>query len=67
VEVTLPPDLNKRVEQELASGRYPSREDLIEQAVRYFFDERQRGQHRLEARFRESVRRLIGLACMSGR
>jgi Arc/MetJ-type ribon-helix-helix transcriptional regulator len=49
VEVTLPPDLNKQVEQELASGRYQSREELIEQAVRHFFDERQRGQRRLEA------------------
>jgi Arc/MetJ-type ribon-helix-helix transcriptional regulator len=41
--------LTKQVEQELASGRYRSRDELIEQAVRHFFDERQRGQQRLDA------------------
>ncbi len=49
MEVTLPADLRKQVEQELASGRYQSRDELIEQAVRYFLDERQRGQRRLDA------------------
>ena len=49
MEVTLPADLRKRVEQELASGRYQSRDELIEQAVRHFLDERQRGQRRLDA------------------
>ncbi len=56
MEVTLPLDLGKQVEQELASGRYHSRDELIEQAVRHFLDQRQRGQRRLEA-----LRR-IGLA-----
>ncbi len=49
MDVTLSADLRNRVEQELASGRYRSRDELIEQAVRQFFDERQRGQRRLDA------------------
>ena len=49
MEVTLPADLRKQVEQELASGRYQSRDELIEQAVRHFLDEGQRGQRRLDA------------------
>ena len=49
MEVTLPSDLRKQVEQEIASGRYQSRDELIEQAVRHFFDERQRAQRRLDA------------------
>jgi Arc/MetJ-type ribon-helix-helix transcriptional regulator len=49
MEVTLPADLSKQVEQELASGRYQSCDELIEQAVRHFLDERQRGQRRLDA------------------
>jgi len=49
MEVTLPADLRKQVEQELASGRYRGPDELIEQAVRHFFDERQRGQRRLDA------------------
>jgi Arc/MetJ-type ribon-helix-helix transcriptional regulator len=48
MDVTLPADLTKQVEQELASGNYRSRDELIEQAVRHFFDERQRG-HQLDA------------------
>jgi len=49
MDVTLPADLTKQVEQELASGRYRSSDELIEQAVRQFFEERQRGQQRLDA------------------
>ena len=49
MDVTLSADLRNRVEQELASGRYRSRDELIEQAVRHFFDERQSGQQRLDA------------------
>jgi Arc/MetJ-type ribon-helix-helix transcriptional regulator len=48
LDVTLPADLRIQVEQELASGCYRSRDELIEQAVRQFFDERQRGQQRLD-------------------
>ena len=33
MDVTLPADLTKQVEQELASGDYRSRDELIEQAV----------------------------------
>jgi len=49
MEVTLPADLRKQVQQELAAGLYRSADELIEQAVRYFLDERQRGQRRLDA------------------
>jgi Arc/MetJ-type ribon-helix-helix transcriptional regulator len=49
MDVTLPADLTKQVEQELASGRYRSSDELIEQAVRQFLNERQRGQQRLDA------------------
>lgn len=49
MELTLPADLTRQVEQELASGRYRSRDHLIEQAVRHFLDERQRVQQRFEA------------------
>ena len=35
--------------RELVNGHYRSRDELIEQAVRHFFDERQRGQQRLDA------------------
>ncbi len=49
MDVTLPADLRKQVEQELASGRYQSSDELIEQAVRHFLDERLRGQRRLDA------------------
>ena len=48
MDVTLPADLTKQLEQELATGRYRSSDELIEQAVRQFFDERQRGQQRLD-------------------
>ena len=49
MDVKLPADLTKQVERELADGNYRSGDELIEQAVRHFFDERQRGQQRLEA------------------
>ncbi len=49
MDVTLPADLTRQVEQELASGRYQSPDELIEQAVRHFLDERQRAQRRLDA------------------
>ena len=49
MEVTLPADLRKQVEEELASGRYKSPDEPIGQAVRHFLDERQRGQRRLDA------------------
>lgn len=49
MDVTLPADLRRQVEQELASGRYRSPDELIEQAVRHFLHERQRAQRRLDA------------------
>ena len=49
MDVTLSADLRKQVDQELASGRYRSCDELIEQAVQHFLDERRRGQQRLDA------------------
>ncbi len=49
MDVALPLDLRNRVDQELASGRFQSCDELIEVAVRQFFDERQRGEQRLDA------------------
>ena len=49
MNVTLPADLSKLVEEELAAGRYQNSDQLIEQAVRCFFDDRQRGLRRLDA------------------
>jgi Arc/MetJ-type ribon-helix-helix transcriptional regulator len=49
MDVTLPADLTRQVEQELASGRFRSPDELIGQAVRQFLDERRRAQRRLDA------------------
>lgn len=49
MNVTLSPDLSEQVEQELASGRYQRPDELVEQALRQFLGERQRGQRRLDA------------------
>ena len=49
MDITLPEDLRKQVEQELASGNYHGFDQLIEEAVRYFLDDRQRGKRRLDA------------------
>lgn len=49
MNVTLPADLSRQVEQELASGLYRGSDELFEQAVRHFLDERQRAQRRLDA------------------
>jgi Arc/MetJ-type ribon-helix-helix transcriptional regulator len=49
MNVTLPADLKEQVEQELASGRYQTPDELIEQAVRQFLNDRQRSQRRLDA------------------
>jgi Arc/MetJ-type ribon-helix-helix transcriptional regulator len=49
MDVTLPADLTRQVEPELANGHYRSRDELVAQAVRYFFDERLRGRQRIDA------------------
>ena len=49
MDVKLPADLREQVEQELASGRYHSSDELIEQAVRSFLDDQQRSHRRLDA------------------
>ena len=49
MDVTLPADLSKQVEQELASGQYRNSDELIAQAVQYFLDDRLPGRRRIEA------------------
>ena len=49
MDVLSPADLSRQIEHELANGHYQSRDELIERAVRHFFDERQRGELRLNA------------------
>jgi len=49
MDVRLPEDLSRQVERELASGRYQGADELIEQAVRNFLDERERAQRRMES------------------
>lgn len=48
MDVTLPADLRKQVEQELASDRYHSSDELLEQAVRSLLDDQQRSHRRLD-------------------
>ena len=49
MDIRLSEDLRSRVEQELASGRYRDTDEFIEEAVRYFLEDRQRGQRRRDA------------------
>ena len=49
MNVTLSTDLQKQLAQELASGGYKRVNDLVEQAIRRFLDERQNAQRRLKA------------------
>jgi Arc/MetJ-type ribon-helix-helix transcriptional regulator len=41
--------LEKRVREELASGRYQDPDQLFEEALRQFLEQRVRGQRRLDA------------------
>ena len=61
MDVTLPVDLRNQVGQELVSGRYRSRDELIEPA----FDNSSTSASVAWMRSGESARRLIRLACMS--
>jgi len=49
VQVGLPADLTNQVQRELASGRFRNAEELVEEALRRFLDEEQRGRRRLDA------------------
>lgn len=49
MDVTLSTDLTRQVEQELAAGAFESRDELIEQAIRFFLDDRHRTGRRLES------------------
>jgi Arc/MetJ-type ribon-helix-helix transcriptional regulator len=49
MDVTFSADLTLQVQREVASERYESQAMLIEQAVRYVLNERQRGELRLDS------------------
>ena len=49
MDVLFSADVSKQVEREVASGRFQSPDALIDEAVRYFLDARERGHQRLEA------------------
>ena len=49
MDVTLSADLERRVGKELANGQYRDLNQLIEDAVGYFLEQRQRGERRLDA------------------
>jgi Arc/MetJ-type ribon-helix-helix transcriptional regulator len=49
MDVRLSEDLRSRVEQELASRRYRDSDEFIEEAVRFFLEDRQLGQRRRDA------------------
>ena len=49
MNLTLSPETKKRVEEELATGRYQDVNRLIEDAIQYFLDRQQVGQRRLDA------------------
>jgi metal-responsive CopG/Arc/MetJ family transcriptional regulator len=49
MDVTLPADLGKQVEQEIANAHFQSRDELFEQAVCHFLGECRRDQGRLDA------------------
>jgi len=41
MQINLPPELEPFVEQEFATGRYSSREEIVVQALRWLYEERQ--------------------------
>lgn len=47
--ITLPDELKDQVQRELSSGRFQNLDELVEQAVREFLRDRQRGERRLAA------------------
>ena len=49
MNLTLSPEIEKRVEEELATGRYQDASRLIEDAVQYFLDRQQVNWHRSDA------------------
>ena len=49
MQVMLSANITKQVEQELASGRYRTADELIEEAIRRLLQERERSQRRLES------------------
>jgi len=49
MNVILSPAIEERIEREVATGRYPDRNQLIEDALRDFLDRRQRDESRVQA------------------
>ena len=49
MDVSLSAEIENRVKEELAAGRYRDVNGFVETAVQYFLDQRQRGEQRLQA------------------
>jgi Arc/MetJ-type ribon-helix-helix transcriptional regulator len=49
MNVNLSPEIERRVNDELAAGQYRDANQFVETAVQYFLDQRRRSQHRLDA------------------
>lgn len=49
MEIDLPTDLAQQLQTEVAAGRFPSASAIIEQALRRFLSEEQRGTKTLQA------------------
>ena len=49
MNLNLSPEIENRVKGELAAGQFADMTQLVETAVRYFLDQRQRSQQRLQA------------------
>ena len=64
MDVNMSPEIETRVKDELAAGRYRDVNQFVETAVQYFLDQRERSQRRLQA-LRRSVRPSTLPVCMS--
>jgi Arc/MetJ-type ribon-helix-helix transcriptional regulator len=49
MNVSLAPEIEKRVNDELVAGQYRDVNQFVEAAVQYFLDQRHRSQQRLQA------------------
>ena len=49
MNMILSPDIEERIESEVSAGRYPDRNQLIEDALRHFLDRLQRDENRAQA------------------
>ena len=49
MDVNMSPEIETRVKDELAAGRYRDVNQFVETAVQYFLDQRERSQRRIQA------------------